>query len=139
MGTRADFYVGRGVDAKWLGSIAWDGYPSGIPDDILSCQDEDTYQKNVNAFLMNREDGTLPEMGWPWPWESSDTTDYAYAFDGKKVWISYFGSGWAEKEDDIDSNTKKVIFPNMKSIQNVNFGKRSGIIIIQRNSQDGLR
>jgi hypothetical protein len=29
MGTRADFYVGRGKDAEWLGSVAFDGYPSG--------------------------------------------------------------------------------------------------------------
>jgi hypothetical protein len=30
MGTRADFYVGRGPDAEWLGSVAMDGYPSGV-------------------------------------------------------------------------------------------------------------
>jgi hypothetical protein len=29
MGTRADFYVGRGETAEWLGSIAWDGNPGG--------------------------------------------------------------------------------------------------------------
>ena len=30
MGTRADFYIGKGTDAEWLGSIAWNGYPDGI-------------------------------------------------------------------------------------------------------------
>jgi hypothetical protein len=30
MGTRADFYVGRGETAEYLGSIAWDGYPDGL-------------------------------------------------------------------------------------------------------------
>lgn len=30
MGTIADFYVGRGPKAEWIGSIAWDGYPDGI-------------------------------------------------------------------------------------------------------------
>jgi hypothetical protein len=30
MGTRADFYVGRGPNAEWIGSIAFDGYPDGI-------------------------------------------------------------------------------------------------------------
>ncbi len=29
MGTRADFYTGRGQTAQWLGSIAWGGYPVG--------------------------------------------------------------------------------------------------------------
>lgn len=32
MGTRADFYVGRGEQAEWLGSIAWDGNPGAIFD-----------------------------------------------------------------------------------------------------------
>ena len=26
MGTRADFYIGSGKDAEWLGSVAFDGY-----------------------------------------------------------------------------------------------------------------
>jgi hypothetical protein len=30
MGTRADFYIGRGTEAEWLGSVAWDGYPGGV-------------------------------------------------------------------------------------------------------------
>lgn len=37
MGTRADFYIEVGNELKpkdWLGSIAWDGYPKGIPASI---------------------------------------------------------------------------------------------------------
>lgn len=30
MGTRADFYVGTGANAEWLGSIAYDGHPDTI-------------------------------------------------------------------------------------------------------------
>jgi hypothetical protein len=26
MGTRGDFYVGRGKDAEWIGSIAYDAF-----------------------------------------------------------------------------------------------------------------
>jgi hypothetical protein len=40
MGTRADFYVGRGGQAEWLGSIAWDGYPSGIDKWVFSVSTE---------------------------------------------------------------------------------------------------
>ena len=40
MGTRADFYVGKGKDSEWLGSIAWDWYPDGIPDNILDAESE---------------------------------------------------------------------------------------------------
>ena len=36
MGTRADFYVGRGESAEWLGSVAWDGNPRGIDDPVLT-------------------------------------------------------------------------------------------------------
>lgn len=32
MSTRADFYVGRGAEAEWIGSISWDGYPDGVDD-----------------------------------------------------------------------------------------------------------
>ena len=42
MGTRADFYIGRGATAEWIGSIAWDGYPDGIPAPILEATDDDT-------------------------------------------------------------------------------------------------
>lgn len=35
MGTRADFYVGRGPEAEYLGSIAWDGHPEGMPSELL--------------------------------------------------------------------------------------------------------
>ena len=30
MDERADFYVGRGEDAEWLGSITWNGYPKAL-------------------------------------------------------------------------------------------------------------
>jgi hypothetical protein len=36
MGTRADFYIGRGESAEWVGSVAWDGQPSGMPEPLLT-------------------------------------------------------------------------------------------------------
>jgi len=36
---RADFYVGRGKDANWLG-VSLDGYPDGIPKELLKSQTE---------------------------------------------------------------------------------------------------
>ena len=69
MGTRADFYVGRGQKAEWLGSIAWDGYPDGLSDiPVLSAQTEVAFRAAVRDMLASRKDGTTPEMGWPWPW-----------------------------------------------------------------------
>ena len=77
-----------------MGSIAWDGYPDGIELAILEARDRKTYQKKVNDVLFSRDDKTLPGDGWPWPWKDSQTTDFAYTFDGEKVLCSCFGSPW---------------------------------------------
>jgi hypothetical protein len=131
MGTRADFYVGRGEKAEWLGSIAWDGYPGGIDPKLLKSESEEDYRYRVKEFL-KREDGTLPEDGWPWPWEDSRTTDYAYAFDEGKVWASCFGNKWFNplKKEPEHKDVKEAEFPNMKAIQKVTLGKRSGVIVL---------
>lgn len=137
MGTRADFYVGRGPEAEWLGSIAFDGYPSGIDDELLNAKDEAAYRKSVAAQFADCDHATLPEQGWPWPWEDSQTTDFAYAFDGDRVFASCFGHAWfdptkSDEDDDAerDDSGPKVPFPNMKERQNVTMGKRSGLLII---------
>ncbi len=129
MGTRADFYVGTGPDAEWLGSLAFDGYridemqeKHAKGGDNLACwqiktaKSEDDYRGAVTTLLsINDDDATLPDQGWPWPWEDSHTTDYAYAFvDGVcKAFPWGKGAEW----------------PNMKDRQNVTLGKRSGTIV----------
>lgn len=140
MGTRADFYIGRGPTAEWIGSIAWDGYPDGMPRELLGLTDEDLFRKYVVAFLKERDDGTTPDMGWPWPWEDSRTTDYAYALDEGRVWASGFGGEWfpadGKEPDEEDENyiaKKTAVFPNMSERMNVTMGERSGLIIIQGN------
>lgn len=142
MGTRADFYVGRGEKAEWLGSIAWDGYPSGFPSrdgsaiSPLTARTENDFRVWVEAELKGRKDGTEPADGWPWPWEDSGTTDYAYAFDDGQVFGSCFGGKWfkaSEPEPDTEDDERpgdKAVFPNMKTRQKVTFGERSGIIVI---------
>lgn len=143
MGTRADFYVGRGQDAEWLGSVAWDGYPSGFPTALMLHSDERTWRQAVKNILTEREDGTLPEQGWPWPWETSHTTDYAYALDGGKVYGSCFGNEWwpaSDEPSDYDEEKDEEIpradlpadaFPDMTDRKVPTLGKRSGVIVIQ--------
>jgi hypothetical protein len=131
MGTRADFYIGRGLESEWLGSIAWDGYPDGISNEILVSSTEEGYRDRVVSFLNARDDASLPKDGWPWPWEDSHTTDYAYAFD-EKVWATR-GRGWwpaIEQEPEDDPSDVRCIFPNMKAKQNVTLGKQSGVIVL---------
>ena len=135
MGTRADFYVGRGEQAEWIGSIAWDGYPSGIDAQVLGCTGEAAFRHAVSAFLAARTDKTLPADGWPWPWETSHTTDYAYAFDADKVWACCFGGTWfdptVEQPEDDAPDAPKAVFPDMsQGKQRSKFGAHSGVIVI---------
>src|SRR5690348_12684803 len=94
MGTRADFYIGTGEQAEWLGSIAFDGYridemkkaDTSSNADLSACwqiktaKTADEFRAAVAALLAVNDDATTPDQGWPWPWETSRTTDYAYAF-----------------------------------------------------------
>lgn len=143
MGTRADFYVGRGKMAEWLGSIAWDGYPDEESHRGLSqSTEESVYRQRVSAFLASRDDATLPDMGWPWPWDDSGTTDYAYAFDAGDVLVSNYGGSWmtvsealdhdsiGEDGDDAEPSGDPAEFPDMSSQKKTTFGKRSGIIVV---------
>lgn len=139
MGTRADFYVGRGLTAAWIGSIAWDGNPESIDAQILNCTSEAAFRHAVAGFLKDRDDKTLPEQGWPWPWQNSQTTDYAYAFEGEKVYASSFGYDWfdptkEQTEDDHeerDAKGKVAVFPDMSAAkQREKFGAHSGVIVL---------
>jgi hypothetical protein len=119
MGTRADFYIGRGEQAEWLGSVSYDDYPRGVIDDAKTAADAETFRVAVGNFIAGRDDGTTPEMGWPWPWENSQTTDYAYALDDGKVWASRFGGPWfvatADEPDDASGTYQKsAVFPDMR-------------------------
>lgn len=147
MGTRADFYVGRGETAEWLGSIAFDGYDDGPAGELLlSATSEADFRQKVEQ-LSRRDDFTAPRDGWPWPWEDSHTTDYAYAWDGQ-TWASCFGRGWRSlpeirqyhaackrwdgdgEEPELWSKSKDCVFPDMTSHARVARGTRSGLLIM---------
>ena len=139
MGTRADFYLGKGAVAKWLGSVAWDGYWEGIPEEIMKSSEDEHFEAAVKTFLQSRTDGTLPEMGWPWPWEDSGTSDCSYWFFDGKVWQDVDGRYVPAHEDpykiddvwdDVKRNYECIDYPNMSDIQKVDFGgPRSGVTI----------
>jgi len=130
MGTRADFYLGKGVDATWLGSTAWDSNPGCIPEKILRAKTSNKFKKAVSDFFKTRDDVTLPDEGWPWPWVDSKTTDYAYAFFNDKVYWSQFGKNWVNSSTLEDAGIGKPTFPDMTSIQNVTLGRGSGLVVI---------
>lgn len=148
MGTGADFYIGRGPEAEWLGSIAWDGYD--IPEHILRMDKPENFREGIEQFLKTRDDATFPADGWPWPWEDSNLTDEVWAFDGGKVWNArgYPVARWFEVKDadaeqfqgdeDEDPDGFKAweesheiaVYPNMKSKARPTLGKRSGLLVI---------
>jgi hypothetical protein len=145
MGTRVDFYVGRGENAEWLGSYPFDGYPSGVFDAELFTTSgpigEQAWRGFVAEFLSgdNADIATTPEMGWPWPWRTSATTDYAHAWDDGAIYGSNFGRRWFEvdpdavdwgQSDDADDDEKSAVFPDMTSRKAVIIGPRSGLIVI---------
>jgi hypothetical protein len=134
MSTRADFYVGRGEIAEWLGSIAFDGYPGGNPKILFASVDENNYRERVGSLAQScSSHWTSPEDGWPWPWETSRTTDYAYAFDDGQVWYSCFGRSWqTDPESDLShESSEEVPFPDMTDRMNVQlFGPRSGLLVL---------
>lgn len=150
MGTRADFYLGRGKDAEWLGSVAWDGYPDGIFDEAPELFSSDApvtgeeWHAWVGELLAGRNDGTRPEQGWPWPWDNSNTTDYAYALDDGAIWGSCFGGTWfrvdPEAEDfgqpDDDERPAGQEFPDMSSRKAVTYGQRSGAMFVSFRRDD---
>lgn len=144
MGTRADFYVGRGESAEWLGSYPFDGYPDGVFDDAAEMfaeppATEQEWRDWVLRWLTSPEHAqrsTLPEHGWPWPWENSRTTDYAYAWEDGVIYGSNFGYGWwrvdpqAEGFGYVESDKKTALFPDMSERKAVTLGPRSGVIVI---------
>lgn len=122
MGTRADFYVGEEI--RYLGSISWDG--NDIPDSILKAETMEEFEEEVLKFLNSRDDGTIASKhGWPWPWQTSESTDFTYLFIRGMVWTSRYGGPFTNKNGEVIN----IEFPDMSSIQNVTFGSRSGLLL----------
>jgi hypothetical protein len=114
MGTRCDFYAGRGKDAQYLGSIGHDAFL-----DVLAGYFEDvTKREHFDECLAKvfAKYGEIPaENGWPWPWKDSHTTDNAIAFDEGRVWASHYDGCWAPLDDYESPTDIPCEFPDMRS------------------------
>lgn len=137
MGTRADFYIGKGAEAEWLGSVAWDGYEwVEKVNDLVLATTPDEFRAAVKEIEEKREDFTAPSLGWPWPWDDSHTTDYAYILIDSKVKAYCFGRETPicpepnGDDDESEDDGERGEFPNMAALKNVTFGKRSGVMFI---------
>lgn len=117
---------------EWLGSVAFDGDRGSMENDgLFLVNGVNAYRSWVKS--QERDDFTSPEMGWPWPWEDSRTTDYAYAWDDGKVWWSCFGCAWqADPEMSPDDIVGFADFPQFDISNHAPAGsKRSGNMVIR--------
>lgn len=107
MGTRAQFFIGNPEDLdsrRWLGCVAWDGYPDGdCGEHLIPTATADEFEAAVRALAEKREDFTDPEIhSFPFPWDDDlFLTDYTYAiFDGCTQVTCYHG-GWRRLNGDL--------------------------------------
>ncbi len=91
MSTKTDFYLGRGHDAEWLGSLQGDSEPGNLlrvpPGRLaLTATDETTYRAAVADLFIVWETEELGaayprRTGWPWPWHNSHIDSWIITFD----------------------------------------------------------
>jgi len=139
MGTRADFYIKSGdalTPNDWLGSIGYDGYPGGAPSGVARAGSEEEFRAAVEEIADTQRSYTDASEGWPWPWEDSLTTDYAYVWDGTRVACYCFGCATDPFGDEATYERERQvgrvdIFPDMRALANVHLGGvKSGLIVI---------
>ncbi|WP_177215582.1 hypothetical protein [Actinokineospora terrae] len=103
----ADFYLGTGPQARWLGSLAESGHPStlitlgGAPG-MLTATTSDAYEAAVEALLLGH-DTTRPGFAFraergeasSWPWLRTGSSGWwAYAFVDGRVRACLRGGPW---------------------------------------------
>ena len=138
IGTCADFYVDKGWQAEYMGSLRFDGYPLGIEEPILKAGNELDYRNAVTDLITRRRDGNHAEQGWPHLWADSGLTDYSYTFVRTNgvyghVEASRWGMGWFRV--DLNQLEPRMIqrecclFPDMHSKEHRSgqlYGKQGG-------------
>ena len=129
MGTRADFYIGRGENAEWIGSVGHDGHPDhdfGTGRELKKLAKGCTkreYERAVKKWLGGSESGVFPADGWPWPWKNSLITDYTYAYERGQIYVLIRftkGEHWVRLSEVQKSEPDDVTFPDMTAKRNMN-------------------
>ncbi len=114
MGTRASFWIGNPMEIEnreWLGCIAWDGFPGGIPG-IKEVKTAEDFRVLV-LQQSEREDFAKPDKGWPFPWaDNIFLTDYTYAFFDGKVQVTCFHGGFVPLDEYSDETRKEDTLPD---------------------------
>lgn len=103
MSSYTDFYVGRGEDADWIGSLRGECYPDNflaVPPVLLAltATDESTFRAAVADALEVWEDERLGQgypcyLGWPWLWPTSHNSSWIITFDPVPEAVFVTGGG----------------------------------------------
>lgn len=131
MGTRADFYVRHpGRAPEWLGSVGWNGHPESLRG-LRSAKTLGAFLRKLDRMAAKRDDWTPAAYGWPWPWATSETTDFAYVFDAELGRVLSFGFGELLRPFGRRERAP-FAWPNMRASGNATtpiLGLRSGVIV----------
>lgn len=125
MSIRCDFYLGRGAQAVYLGSIGHGAHAEEMAERFTGVQDPSSFEERLrNVFA---EYGEIPAShGWPWPWETSETTDTVIAFDAGRCWAADPDGCWAPLDDLEHPTQEPCVYPNMlEQMQSVPLGRLS--------------
>lgn len=117
MGTRAQFFINDPQNLetrKWLGCIAFDGYPDGDCRVLAECASEAAFIEAVGRLAKERDDFCDPAVhGFPFPWTSDlFLTDYTYAWMDGRVMMTCYHVGWIPLFDYLsqDKAAQKVYY-----------------------------
>lgn len=119
MGTRSDYYIKKGSEHEWVGSLEFDGDRVAHPKrmkgktwrldrelvaTIHKARTPKAFRRAVRAFMDHEWNRLIdenynptsavfyPEGGWPWLWPTSATTDYAYVFEDGDLRVFGYGA-----------------------------------------------
>lgn len=90
----ADFYMGRGANAEYLGSVVTAGAPEDIEvwERFQNLDDENYAPKDFVDEVRDLRHATHDTPpAWPWSYPSSAETPWAYVFDAGTVYVYRYG------------------------------------------------
>jgi hypothetical protein len=121
---RADFYIGLGAEAEWLGSMGDGGHPSEVTSvhDLFNLNGdvddytEDTFRQMVESILDDTPDYVLVSRAstggwWPWGYDTSVGTPFAYAWNNGCIHV--FENGYMVAQHYPNGARRPSTFPSM--------------------------
>jgi len=129
---KADFYIGLGETARWLGSIGEGGEPARMEQYDLfntgsSVEDytEQSFIDAVRVIVGDAQDDDVPCSVWAdrageWPHDhnTSADTDYTYAFNNGCIHV--FEEGYMVAQHYPNGARRPSVFPSMARKHPVN-------------------